>query len=215
MKNNVLIMGKPGSGKGTQANLICEILDIKQVSTGDIFRKNIKEKTELGIMAKEILDRGELIQDNITNSLVESTIFTNEYKNGFLLDGYPRTLNQAEELEKNLVNRNDKITKVIIIDVENESIIERMSNRRTCLNCGSTYHLIYNKPQKSNTCDNCNHKLVRRDDDKPEIVLDRLKTYEKNTKPLINFYEKQGNVIHIDGEKSPQGVSEEIKKLLS
>lgn len=214
MKNNILILGKPGSGKGTQANLICDILNIKQVSTGDIFRKNIKEKTDLGKKAKEIIDKGELVSDEITNALVENTIFTPEYENGFLLDGYPRTLNQANELAKNLAKRGEEITKVIVIDVSNEQIVQRMANRRVCLECGSTFHLIYNKPKVDGICDKCSNKLVIRNDDVEEVVIERLKTYDQNTKPLIEFYEKLNLVVKVNGEKSPQEVGQEIKELL-
>lgn len=214
MKNNVLILGKPGSGKGTQADLICEILDIKQVSTGDIFRKNIKEGTELGKMAKAIIDKGELVSDEITNGLVETTIFTPEYAKGYLLDGYPRTLNQAQALQANLEKHGESISKVIVIDVRDEVIVDRMSNRRVCLDCGSTFHLIFNKPAVDGICDKCGANLVTRDDDKAEVVLDRLNTYEANTKPLIDFYEKMGLVVKVDGEKSPKEVGEAIKELL-
>lgn len=214
MKNNVLILGKPGSGKGTQADLICQLLDISQVSTGDIFRKNIKEGTPLGKEAKAIIDRGELVSDDITNKLVESTIFTPEYAKGFLLDGYPRTINQAKALQANLEARNEAITNVIVIDVRDEVIVDRMSNRRVCLDCGSTFHLIYNKPQVDGVCDKCGANLVTRDDDKPQIVQDRLTTYDKNTKPLIEFYENLGLVTTINGELSPQEVGEKIKEAL-
>lgn len=214
MKNNVLILGKPGSGKGTQADLICELLNITQVSTGDIFRKNIKEGTELGKMAKAIIDKGELVSDEITNGLVESTIFSAEYENGYLLDGYPRTLNQAKALQENLVKNNESLNKVIVIDVDDSTIVDRMSNRRVCLDCGSTFHLIFNKPAVDGVCDKCGKDLVTRDDDKAEVVLDRLKTYEENTKPLIEFYEAQGLVVHINGEKSPAEVGEDIKEAL-
>lgn len=214
MKNNVLILGKPGSGKGTQADLICQLLNIKQVSTGDIFRKNIKEKTPLGIEAKEIIDKGELVSDEITNKLVESTIFTPEYANGFLLDGYPRTINQAEVLQENLEKRNEKITNVIVIDVSNEVIVDRMANRRVCLECGSTFHLIYNKPAKEGICDKCGANLVTREDDKEQVVKERLKTYDNNTKPLIDFYTKLGLVTKINGELSPSEVGQKIKEAL-
>lgn len=215
MKNNVLILGKPGSGKGTQADVICEILNIKQVSTGDIFRKNIKEGTPLGKEAKAIIDRGELVSDEITNKLVESTIFTPEYKNGYLLDGYPRTINQAIALQNNLERNNEEITKVIVIDVDNEVIVERMAQRRVCLECGSTYHLIHNKPNVEGICNKCGSKLVTREDDKEQVVLERLKTYELNTKPLIEFYEKQGVVAHVNGAKNPSEVANDIKEILS
>ncbi len=210
----IVMMGAPGAGKGTQAQKISEKYGLPQISTGDIFRANIKEGTELGKQAKVYMDQGLLAPDELVNSLVADRITRDDCKNGYILDGYPRSINQAEALDKELAARGEKLDYAINIDVPDENIINRMSGRRVCLNCGATYHVVYNPPKVEGICDECGSKLVQRDDDKPETVKERLDVYHEQTQPLIEYYDKEGILRNVDGTQDIDDVFAEIVSIL-
>ena len=187
----IIMLGAPGAGKGTQAKKIAEKYQIPHISTGDIFRANIKNGTELGKKAKQYMDQGALVLDELTCDLVMDRIQQDDCKNGFVLDGFPRTIPQAEALDAALGKINEKMDYAIDVDVPDENIVNRMSGRRACLNCGATYHLISIPPKVEGICDVCGEKLILRDDDKPETVKNRLSVYHEQTQPLIDFYAKK------------------------
>lgn len=206
----LIMLGAPGAGKGSQAKVLSEKYHIPHISTGDIFRANIKEGTELGKKAKEFMDQGLLVPDELVCDLVVDRIEQDDCKNGFILDGFPRTIPQAESLKAALDNINEKIDFAVNLEVADHVIVDRMSGRRACLECGSTYHIVNMPPQKEGICDRCGHKLVLRDDDKPETVEKRLSVYHDQTAPLIDFYDKLGNLVTIDGTKTPNQVLADI-----
>lgn len=210
----IIMLGAPGAGKGTQAKRIAKKYNIPHISTGDIFRANIKEGTELGKRAKEYMDKGELVPDDITIGMLLDRIHKSDCKDGFVLDGFPRTIPQAKSLTEALSKLNEKIDYAINIDVPDESIITRMSGRRACLSCGSTYHIKYSAPKKENICDNCGSELVIRDDDKPETVKKRLDVYHKQTKPLIDYYGNEKILASVDGTKDMEEVFLDIIAVL-
>ncbi len=193
----IIMLGAPGTGKGTVASLLQKKLEIKQISTGDIFRKNIKEGTELGIIAKEYISEGKLVPDDITIKIIEDRLNESDVQNGAILDGFPRTIKQAEELDRILASKGKKVNKVINLTTPDEEIIERIVNRRICSNqeCKKIYNLILNPPKQEGICDKCGSELIKRKDDTEEIVRERLKTYFEQTSPLIQYYEKQGNML--------------------
>ncbi|MGB9680018.1 MAG: adenylate kinase [Thermoanaerobacteraceae bacterium] len=206
----IILLGPPGAGKGTQAAKISEELKITHISTGDIFRQNIKENTPLGKLAREYTDKGLLVPDEITNKIVQDRLLKNDCINGFLLDGYPRNISQAEELDKFLLDQNSSINYVINIVVDRDILIERITGRRVCPNCGATYHIKNSPPKEDNKCDKCGAQLIQRADDNIESVLKRLEVYENETKPLINYYNNKGILLNIDGNKSVSKVFEDI-----
>ena len=206
----IVMLGAPGAGKGTQAVNIAKEYNIPHISTGDIFRANIKNQTELGMKAKEYMDKGALVPDEITIGMLLSRIADKDCDNGFVLDGFPRTIPQAESLKKALKEQGAKIDCAVDIEVPDEDIINRMSGRRSCPNCGGTYHVTFNPPKQEGICDACGTELVQRADDKPETVLPRLKTYHEQTQPLIEFYENEGVLVTVDGTKKPSEVLEDI-----
>lgn len=206
----IVMLGAPGAGKGTQAVNIAKEYNIPHISTGDIFRANIKNQTELGMKAKEYMDKGALVPDEITIGMLLSRIADKDCDNGFVLDGFPRTIPQAESLKKALKEQGAKIDCAVDIEVPDEDIINRMSGRRSCPNCGGTYHVTFNPPKQEGICDACGTELVQRADDKPETVLHRLKTYHEQTQPLIEFYENEGVLVTVDGTKKPSEVLEDI-----
>ena len=195
----IVMLGAPGAGKGTQAEMIAEKYGIPHISTGDIFRANIKNGTELGKKAKAYMDQGKLVPDELTCDLVADRIAKDDCSGGFILDGFPRTIPQAEALDKVLTERGEKIDFAVNIDVPDEAIVSRMSGRRACVGCGATYHIEFNPPKKEGICDNCGAELILREDDKPETVATRLKVYHEQTQPLIDFYEKKGALVTVDG----------------
>ena len=207
-------VGAPGAGKGTQAKQIAAKYEIPHISTGDIFRANIKEGTELGKKAKAFMDKGELVPDELTCDLVVDRISKPDAAKGYVLDGFPRTIPQAESLTKALAERGEKVDYAINVDVPDENIINRMSGRRACLGCGATYHIIFNPPVKEGICDTCGQELVLRDDDKPETVLNRLKVYHDQTQPLIDFYTKKNVLKTVDGTKDMKEVFADIVAIL-
>lgn len=202
----LIMLGAPGAGKGTQAAKVAEKLQIPHISTGDIFRANIKNGTELGKKAKGYMDAGKLVPDELVCDLVADRIAKDDCKNGCILDGFPRTIPQAEALEEAVAKLGTKIDYAVNIDVPDEAIITRMSGRRACTSCGATYHLVHNPPKKEGICDVCGAELVLRDDDKPETVRTRLDVYHSQTQPLIDFYNKKGKLVTVDGTQSMEAV---------
>ena len=202
----IVMLGAPGAGKGTQAVNIAKEYDIPHVSTGDIFRANIKNGTELGMKAKEYMDQGALVPDEVTIGMLLDRIAEPDCKNGYVLDGFPRTIPQAESLRKALSEKGDKLDVAVNIDVPDEVIESRMSGRRSCPKCGASYHIVFTPPKKEGICDHCGAELVQRADDKPETVKARLVTYHEQTQPLIDFYKAEGILREVDGTKSPSEV---------
>lgn len=198
----LIMLGAPGAGKGTQAAKVAEKYQIPHISTGDIFRANIKNGTELGKKAKSYMDAGGLVPDELVCDLVADRIAQDDCEKGFILDGFPRTIPQAEALDKAVEKLGTKIDYAVDIEVPDENIIERMSGRRACLGCGATYHIKYNAPKTENVCDTCGGRLVLRDDDKPETVKKRLDVYHTQTQPLIDYYSARGNLLTVDGTQS-------------
>ncbi len=210
----IIMLGAPGAGKGTQAIKIAEKYGIPHISTGDIFRANIKNGTELGKKAKEYMDKGSLVPDELTCDLVVDRIHQDDCANGFVLDGFPRTIPQAEALDKALTKDNEKMDFAIDIEVPDESIVKRMGGRRACVNCGATYHVVSAPPKVEGVCDHCGGKLTIRDDDKPETVQHRLSVYHEQTQPLIDFYKKAGILHSVDGTKQLDEVFADVAKIL-
>ncbi len=210
----IIMLGAPGAGKGTQAKQIAGKYSIPHISTGDIFRANIKNGTELGKKAKEYMDQGLLVPDELTCDLVVDRIGQDDCKNGFVLDGFPRTIPQAEALTNALNKLGEKMDYAIDVDVPDENIVKRMSGRRACLDCGATYHVVSIPPKKEGICDACGSKLVLRDDDKPETVQKRLDVYHEQTQPLIDYYKKAGILKSVDGTQPMEDVFAEIVKIL-
>ncbi len=213
---NLILMGLPGAGKGTQAQKIVEEFDIPHISTGDIFRAAMKNETPMGLEAKKFIDKGDLVPDEVTNGIVEERLANEDTKSGFMLDGFPRNLTQAEALDKMLKNTNRKIDAVLNIHVEPSVLIERLTGRYICRNCGATYHKIYNPTKVEGTCDVCGgHEFYQREDDKPETVKNRLDVNIKMNTPLVDYYQK-ANVLHtIDGDQDIDKVYQEVRKVLT
>ena len=210
----IIMLGAPGAGKGTQAKKIAAKYGIPHISTGDIFRANIKYGTELGKKAKTYMDQGMLVPDDLTVDLVTDRIHKDDCKNGYVLDGFPRTIPQAEALDKALSAMNEKLDHAIEVNVPDENIVKRMSGRRACLNCGATYHVVHAPTKVENICDMCGGELILRDDDKPETVLKRLGIYHNQTKPLIDYYKEEGILTTIDGTAALEDVFKAIIAIL-
>lgn len=201
-----ILLGAPGAGKGTQATRIVEKYNIPHISTGDIFRDNIKRQTELGMRAQEYMNRGELVPDDLTIEIATSRLLEDDCANGFLLDGFPRTVYQAEKLEEFLEANGQKLDKVINVDVDEDALIARLTGRRVCKNCGSTFHVINIPPKVDGICDNCGNNLIQRDDDSETTARNRLSVYGEQTMPLVDFYKGKGTLVEIDGEGDPEKV---------
>ena len=210
----LIMLGAPGAGKGTQAAKVAESLHIPHISTGDIFRANIKNGTELGKKAKAFMDAGKLVPDELTCDLVADRLAQSDCSEGFILDGFPRTIPQAEALEEVLTKLGTKIDYAVNIDVPDEAIVSRMSGRRACVGCGATYHIVYNPPRTENVCDVCGQTLILRDDNKPETVQTRLKVYHDQTQPLIDFYSGKGALVTVDGTMGLEDVFKAILKAI-
>ena len=208
------MLGAPGAGKGTQAKMIAEKYKIPHVSTGDIFRMNIKNGTELGIEAKKYMDQGLLVPDELTVRILLDRVAKEDCKDGYVLDGFPRTIPQAEVLEDALNKLGDKIDYAVNVEVPDENIIRRMGGRRACLSCGATYHIEHVPPKKEGICDQCGQPLVLRDDDKPETVKNRLRVYQEQTQPLIDFYTERKVLRTVDGTQDMQDVFHAIVEIL-
>ncbi len=210
----IVMLGAPGAGKGTQAKMIAAKYQIPHISTGDIFRANIKNGTELGKKAKSYMDQGLLVPDELTVDLVIDRLAQDDCKNGYILDGFPRTIPQAEALDAALAKLGEKMDYAIDVDVPDENIVSRMSGRRACTGCGATYHIVYNPSKKGDCCEVCGEKLILRDDDKPETVQKRLNVYHDQTQPLIDYYTKQSILRTVDGTQDMNDVFAEIAKIL-
>src|SRR5690606_23455623 len=207
-------MGLPGAGKGTQAEKIVEKYNIPHISTGDMFRAAIKDGTELGLKAKSFMDKGELVPDEVTIGIVRERLSKDDCESGFLLDGFPRTVAQAEALESILSGLNKKIDFVINIDVDKDILMERLTGRRICKDCGATYHLVFNPPAKDGVCDRCEGELYQRADDNESTVQNRLDVNIKQTKPLLDFYETKGYLRNINGQQEINQVFADLDHLL-
>lgn len=209
-----VMLGAPGAGKGTLASSLSVRLNIPHISTGDIFRENIKNQTELGKKAKKYMDEGQLVPDELTCNLVVDRIHQDDCTNGFILDGFPRTIEQGEALTKELQKEGKKIDVVLNLEISDEDIIKRMSGRRCCPSCGKIYHIVTKKlqPKVEGVCDCCGSKLIIRDDDKEETVVKRLKVYHEKTQPLVSYYTKMGVVENVDGMKTLEILDELVEK---
>lgn len=210
----IIMLGAPGAGKGTQAKMIAEKYGVPHVSTGDIFRANIKNGTELGKEAKKYMDQGLLVPDELTVKILLDRVAQPDCKNGYVLDGFPRTIPQAEVLDKALSELGDAIDYAINVDVPDDNIVKRMSGRRACVTCGATYHIEHVPPKKEGICDQCGSELILRDDDKPETVLNRLNVYHGQTQPLIDFYTAKGVLRTVDGTVDMKDVFAAIVEIL-
>ena len=210
----IIMLGAPGAGKGTQAKMIADKYGVPHISTGDIFRANIKNGTELGMEAKKYMDQGLLVPDELTVRILLDRVAQDDCKNGYVLDGFPRTIPQAEVLDSELTKLGDHIDYAINVDVPDENIVKRMSGRRACLTCGATYHIEHVPPKKEGICDVCGSELVLRDDDKPETVKQRLEVYHTQTQHLIDYYTKEGILKEVDGTQDLQKVFDDITAIL-
>ena len=210
----LILLGAPGAGKGTQSEMLMKEYSIPTISTGNIFREHISKNTELGQKAKKYMDEGKLVPDELVIELVKDRITQDDCKQGMILDGFPRTIPQADALDKMLADLEMPIDHVLNIDVPDENIIERMAGRIVCPKCGASYHKLYKKEKTAGICDECQSALIQREDDKEETVKKRLEVYHAQTKPLIEYYEKQGKVAHVDGVGTLEEVSARVKKAL-
>ena len=210
----IIMLGAPGAGKGTQAKKIAEKYSVPHISTGDIFRANIKNGTELGKKAKTYMDQGALVPDELVVDLVVDRVAQDDAKKGYVLDGFPRTIPQAEALDAALAKLNDKVDFAIDVDVPDENIIDRMAGRRACVACGGTYHIKFNPTNVENVCDACGGQLILRDDDQPETVKKRLDVYHEQTQPLIEYYSKKGILKSVDGTQDMANVFDCIVEIL-
>lgn len=210
----LIMLGAPGAGKGTQAKMIAAKYGIPHISTGDIFRANLKAGTELGLKAKEYMDKGLLVPDSLTLELIMDRFNNPDCANGYVLDGFPRTIPQAEALTEALKAKNEEIDYAVDVDVPDENIVNRMSGRRACVSCGATYHIVFNAPKVEGKCDTCGAELIQRADDKPETVLNRLSVYHAQTQPLIDYYKGFGKLRTVDGTKEMNKVFEDIVAIL-
>lgn len=211
---NLVLLGPPGAGKGTQAERISEAYSIPHISTGDIFRENLKKGTELGLKAKEYMDRGELVPDEVVIGIVRNRLAEPDCARGFVLDGFPRTVAQADALKEMLAAMGRGIDHVLNISVPDDVVVERLTARRTCRACGAIYHLIYSPPREEGKCDSCGGELYVRDDDREETVRARLREYEAKTRPLIEYYRREGLLRDIDGSAGMDDVLASIRKVL-
>ncbi len=206
----LILLGAPGAGKGTQAEFICGKLSIPTISTGNIIRAALKAGTEMGLKAKEFIDNGQLVPDDVVIGIIKERLSEDDCKNGFILDGFPRTIPQAEALDEMGI----EIDKVIDIEVPDEKIVTRMSGRRVCPKCGNSYHLVYKQPAKENTCDACGEELVLRKDDHPDTVKERLDVYHSQTEPLKDFYGKKNKLFIVEGQEEVADTSALVLKAL-
>ena len=212
---NLILMGLPGAGKGTQAEKIIAEYQIPQISTGDMFRAAIANQTALGLKAKEYMDRGDLVPDEVTNGIVKERLAQDDTKNGFLLDGFPRTLDQAKALDEMLADLGKKIDAVIDINVPEEVLVERLTGRYMCRSCGAGFHKVFKPTKVEGTCDRCgSHEFYQRDDDKPETVKNRLAVNIKNSEPILAYYKEQGLLKSIDGNRDIDAVFKDVQAII-
>jgi len=211
MKKNLVFLGPPGAGKGTQAKRLSGDLGLMHISTGDILREAVKNQTPLGKKAKEYMDRGELVPDDLIIALIEEVM---PPEGGVIFDGFPRTIAQAEALEEMLNRKGLKLDAVVLFDVPDEVVVERLSGRRVCPSCGAVYHVKFSPPKEDEICDRCGAKLVQREDDREEVVRNRLEVYRKQTAPLVEYYERKGILIRLDASKEIDEVYQELRKVV-
>lgn len=209
----IIFLGAPGSGKGTRAPILGKILGVPQIATGDLFRKNLKEMTLIGKIAKSYIDKGELVPDSVTADMLKQRLQEPDAQNGFLLDGFPRTIAQAEMLDEILKAQNRKINAVFYIDISDEEIVERLSGRLTCSKCQTPYHKTANPPKVEDVCDKCGGELITRPDDNPETIRNRLRVYHESTFPLVGFYQKRGLISKLDGKTKIEDLQSELESL--
>jgi len=211
---NLILLGPPGSGKGTQGERLQEDLELPYYATGDILRAAVRDGTEIGREAKEYMDRGDLVPDDVIVGVIAARIDQHEAEDGFILDGFPRTGPQAEALDAKLGDLGRRLSAAVLIDVDDEEVVRRLGGRRTCPN-GHIFHVEFDPPEKEGVCDVCGEPLLIRDDDKPEVIRNRLDQYHSKTKPLVAYYEDQGLLKRVDGDQEPEQVSDQIRKLLA
>lgn len=211
----LVLLGPPGSGKGTQAKTLVAKYHWPQLSTGDMLRAAIAEGTKLGLEAKSFMDRGNLVPDEVVIGLIAARSQVGDCKKGFILDGFPRTIPQAEALDEMLKKQGRAVDRAVLFEIPDEELVRRLSGRRTCLSCGSMFHVDTMKPKKDGICDKCGSPLVQRDDDKPEVILKRLAVYHQQTAPLAKYYQSAGKLKKIDATQTPEKVSESLEKALS
>ena len=207
---NLILLGAPGAGKGTQAEILCDRLSIPTISTGNMIREALKSGTEMGLKAKAFIEAGQLVPDEVVIGIVDERLRKDDCQNGFILDGFPRTIPQAEALDRMGIT----IDRVVDINVPDEVITRRVSGRRVCLDCGNTYHIETKKPLKDGVCDRCGSTLVQRKDDQPETVLERLHVYHDQTEPLRDYYANAGKLLVVDGQQGIQEIAEQTLELL-
>ena len=208
---NIIMLGAPGAGKGTLSTRMEEMFNIPHIATGDIFRENIKNNTELGKLASSYTEKGQLVPDEVTINMMKDRLSKDDCKNGFILDGFPRTINQAQGLDKVMIDTNQKIDLCLLVDSEDEKLVERLSGRRVCSKCQEPYHITTLKPKKEGVCDKCGGELIQRKDDTKEVIMDRLKVYHNETEPLIEYYSQKGIVKKINGFDSLEKSLDTIK----
>jgi adenylate kinase len=211
---NLLIMGKPGAGKGTQSTRLLDYYRLKHISTGNVYREEIQKRSAIGIEAEQYILRGELVPDDLTNGIVKAILERRDYPSGFMLDGYPRTAAQAVALDQMLAGMGMSLSAVISVEVDDSVLLERMAGRRVCKSCNATYHTSFHPPVVKGVCDLCGGELIQRSDDLEESVLNRLRIYNNKTRPLLDFYQKQGLLMVIDGRQSSDGVFADITRRL-
>jgi adenylate kinase len=210
----IILVGPPGAGKGTQAKSIAHKYEIPHISTGDMFRKALREQTPMGQKAQKYMDRGELVPDDVTIGLVKERLSEEDCKKGYMLDGYPRTIAQADALEDLLTSWNHRLDHVVNISSSDEVVVARLTGRRTCPECGAVYHMLNKPPKQEMVCDNCGHELIQRKDDNEETVVNRLDVYKNQTEPLLNYYQNRNLLRNINGEQDLDKVFEEICEVL-
>ena len=211
---NIIFLGPPGAGKGTQAQVVCQKLGIPQISTGDMLRAAISAQTETGLKAKAYMDQGQLVPDEVVIDIVRERLTKEDAQKGYILDGFPRTIPQAEALDQALESLGQKMDYAINVEVPDENIVKRMSGRRACVDCGATYHVVYAPTKEENVCDNCKGGLILREDDKPETVQKRLNVYHEQTQPLIDYYTKKNILVEVDGTVDINIVFDAIVRIL-
>ena len=212
---NLILFGPPGAGKGTQAERLQADFQLPFISTGDMLRANVKGGTELGEQAKQYMDAGDLVPDELIVAMVGERLQEEEARDGFILDGFPRTVEQADALERQLSELGRRITTAILIEVPNEEVVRRLSGRRVCVKAGHNYHVEFDPPKREGVCDQDGSRLVQRDDDKPEVIRNRLRVYEKQTAPLVDYYDRQGVLRRVDGTRSAADVHDHIRALIA
>jgi adenylate kinase len=212
---NLILFGPPGAGKGTQADRLRDDFRLPFISTGEMLRANVKDESELGLEAKKYMDAGDLVPDELIVAMAADRLKQEDAQDGFILDGFPRTIDQAKALEAQLSERGRRVTAAILIDVSDEDVVRRISGRRVCVKAGHNYHIEFDPPKREGVCDQDGSRLIQRDDDKPDVIRNRLSVYHESTEPLISFYDQQGLMRRIDGTRSPTEVHDHIRAVIA